>query len=77
MFEQSNESSTLKSFLKKFVFNKPKLSKRKAHPTVSTLPISLSFDETMVGVYQDQQKCDDLNLPIVLVPKREICEYGH
>ena len=72
------KSKSLKQILTECSFNQPTATQKEiVYPTISTLPLPLFLDEKMAIVYENQQQCDRMNLPIELYPEREFCEYGY
>ena len=53
---------------------KPTVQKNIHFTVISKLPIPASFDENMTNIYEEQQLCKNLNIPIELFPEKELCE---
>ena len=67
------KSKNLKQILTRCKLDQPtSIQKEIAYPTVSTLPLPFSLDEKKALVYEHQQQCNNMNLPIDLYPERDL-----
>ena len=73
-----SKSATMKKILPENNFNELTADQKEIqYPVVSNISIPVSFDESMSNLYEEQQLCSNLNLPIELLPEKELCEYNY